>query len=316
MGDSELMRGAAASVPIRSFRELVERAGAFPPKRVAVVAANDEVALTAIAHALALHFAVPILIGDIAGVRSAGQALGLKQLLDEAEFVPADGDVAMVAAQMAGQGRVDILMKGHLRTDELLHAVLDKRNGLRTESLLSDVLLFENIPSGERKLIAMCDGGLNVAPTLAQKRQIARNTIAVMQCLGVARPKVAILSATEVVSEGIPSTLDAQALTAMGAAGDLGDAEVFGPLALDNALLESAAQLKGIQNPVAGHADCLIVHCIEAGNHLGKSAKYWGGSQCAHVIVGAKVPVLIPSRVESTEDKLNSIALGVVFASR
>jgi phosphate butyryltransferase len=102
----------------------------------------------------------------------------------------------------------------------------------------------------------------------------------------------------------------------MGEAGQFGDADIFGPLALDCALLECAAQAKGIVHPVAGHADCMVVPNIEAGNLLGKAVKYLGGSQCAHVVAGAKVPILIPSRVESVDDKVNSIALGVIFASQ
>jgi phosphate butyryltransferase len=123
------------------------------------------------------------------------------------------------------------------------------------------------------------------------------------------------MSASEVVTESMPSTLEARTLTEMGASGEFGDAEVYGPLALDNALLESAAKAKGISNPVAGHADCMIMPNIEAGNLLGKAVKYIGGSQCAHVVAGAKVPILIPSRVESADDKLNAIALGVIFAA-
>src|ERR1035438_550224 len=113
-----------------------------------------------------------------------------------------------------------------------------------------------------------------------------------------------------------PASGDATLLTEMGEAGEFGDVDVFGPLALDCALLESAARAKGIEHPVAGHADCMVVPNIEAGNLLGKSVKYLGGSQCAHVVAGAKVPILIPSRVESVDDKVNSIALGVLFAGR
>jgi phosphate butyryltransferase len=164
--------------------------------------------------------------------------------------------------------------------------------------------------------VGITDGGLNVAPNLDQKKQIVLNAIEVLHCLGFERPKIALLSATEVVSEALPSTVDARALTEMGLAGEFGEAEVFGPLALDNALLSSAAEAKGIHNPVAGHADCMVVPMIEAGNVLGKAAKYMAGSQCAHVVVGAKVPILIPSRVESADDKVNAIALGVIYASR
>ncbi len=120
------------------------------------------------------------------------------------------------------------------------------------------------------------------------------------------------MSATEAVSEGLPSTVDARTIAEMGARGEFGEADVFGPFALDNALCPEAAKAKGISNPVAGAANCLIAPSIEVGNFLGKAAKYFNRSACAHVVVGARVPILIPSRVESIEDKLNSIALGVL----
>ena len=256
-----------------------------------------------------------MLIGNERKIRAKAEALGLSGLIAAAEFVSAD-DAAAVATQMAREGHVELLLKGHLRTDELLRAVLDKEAGLRTGRLLSDVLLYEDKLAGECRLVGITDGGLNVLPNLEQKKQIVQNAIEVMRSLGLARPKIALMSATEAVSESVPSSVDARELTEMGEAGQFGDAEIFGPLALDCALLESAAQAKGIEHPVAGHADCMVVPNIEAGNLLGKSVKYLGGSQCAHVVAGAKVPILIPSRVESVDDKVNSIALGVIFAAR
>jgi phosphate butyryltransferase len=279
------------------------------------VVADDEVALTAADGALHLCIALPVLIGNERKIRAKTEALGLSALIASAEFISTD-DAAAIATQMAREGRVDILLKGHLRTDELLRAVLDKEHGLRTGRLLSDVLLYEDTLAGECRLVGMTDGGLNVLPNLEQKKQIVQNAIEVMRSLGLARPKIAVMSATEAVSESLPSSVDARDLTAMGEAGQFGDAEIFGPLALDCALLESAAQAKGIVHPVAGHADCMVVPNIEAGNLLGKAVKYLGGSQCAHVVAGAKVPILIPSRVESVDDKVNSIALGVIFASQ
>jgi phosphate butyryltransferase len=230
-----------------------------------------------------------------------------------AEIIDSNGAPAE-AVRLACEGRVDILLKGHLRTDELLHAVLDRDAGLRTGRLLSDVLLYEDKLAGGTRLIGITDGGLNVAPNLEQKQQIVENAIEVLRRLGIRRPKIALMSATESVSKSVPSTEDAATLSRM--AGIFGEADVFGPIALDCALLESAARAKGISHPVAGHADCMVVPNIEAGNLLGKAVKYIGGSQCAHVVVGAKVPILIPSRVESADDKLNSIALGVLFARR
>ncbi len=313
--------GMSSSIALRtrqiisSFVELRRRAQPLGPRRVAVVVADDEVALTAADGALHLGIAVPVLIGNERKTRTEAEALGLSGLMTGAEFVDTE-DAVGVAVRMARDGRVEVLLKGHLRTDELLRAVLDKQTGLRTGRLLSDVMLYEDKLAGEVRLVGITDGGLNVSPDLEQKKQIVQNAIEVMHCLGLERPKIAIMSATEAVSESVPSSMDARLLTEMGEAGQFADAEVFGPLALDCALLKSAAQAKGIKHLVAGHADCMVVPNIEAGNLLGKSVKYLGGSQCAHVVVGAKVPILIPSRVESVDDKVNSIALGVIFATR
>jgi phosphate butyryltransferase len=300
---------------LRDFAELRHRARPAGPKRVAVVAADDDIALTAADAALLLGIALPVLIGNECRIRKKAEALGLSGLIAQAEYIDAD-EAASTAVRMAGDGTVDLLLKGHLRTDELLRVVLDKKAGLRTGRLLSDVLLYEDRLAAEPRLVGITDGGLNVSPSLDQKKQIVQNAIELLHRLGWKCPKIAIMSATEIVSDSIPSSVDARLLTDMAEHGEFGNAEVFGPLALDCALLESAARMKGIHHPVAGRADCLVVPNLEAGNLLGKSAKYLGGSQCAHVVVGAKVPILIPSRVESVDDKVNSVALGVIFAAR
>ncbi|MFZ0705163.1 MAG: phosphate acyltransferase, partial [Candidatus Korobacteraceae bacterium] len=291
------------------------RAQRLGPCRVAVVVADDDVALTAADRALQLGIAAPVLIGNAGKIRAKADEIGLSDLVSKAELVDT-ADAATEAVRMARDGYVEVLLKGHLRTDELLHAVLNKETGLRTGRLLSDVLLYEDTLAGETRLVGVTDGGLNILPTLEQKQQIVKNAIEVMRCIGIRRPKIAIMSATEAVSASVPSTEDAQKLTEMAAAGQLGNVDLLGPIALDCALLESAACAKGITHPVAGHADCMVVPNIEAGNLLGKAVKYLGGSQCAHVVVGAKAPILIPSRVESVDDKVNSIALGVLFARR
>jgi phosphate butyryltransferase len=277
--------------------------------------ADDEVALTAADSALHLGIASLVLVGNEQRIRTHAEALGLSELVAGAEFVNTE-DAATIAVRMARDGHADVLLKGHLRTDELLRAVLNKEDGLRTGRLLSDVLLYEDKLEDGPRLVGITDGGLNVSPDLEQKKQIVQNAIEVMHCLGLERPNIAIMSATEVVSNSVPSSVDARLLTDIAESGEFGEAEVFGPLALDCALVEAAAQAKGIKHPVAGHADCMVVPNIDAGNLLGKSVKYLAGSQCAHVIVGAKVPVLIPSRAESVDDKVNSIALGVIFAAR
>ncbi|MEJ2678489.1 MAG: phosphate acyltransferase [Gemmatimonadota bacterium] len=304
---------------MRTFEELKRAAAGRGARTVAVVGAASTTALGALDAAVRAGFARAVLVGNGERARALVRAEGYEALLD-ARYVDApDHEVGDRAAALAGTGEAEILLKGTLRSDQLLRAVLDRRHGLRTERLLSDVLIYEDSLSGERRLVGVTDGGINVAPTLDQKHQIIENAIAVFHALGYARPRVALMSATEAVTDSVPSTMEARALTELAAAAArespaslLARAEVFGPLALDNALLVSAAAAKNITSDVAGRADIMVLANIEAGNILGKAVKYLAGSATAHVVVGARVPVLIPSRVESADDKLLSIALGVV----
>jgi phosphate butyryltransferase len=282
---------------------------------VAVVCAESETALRAVAAAARSGIAEPILIGAASRIRGVMERSAIHGL-EGARVVHTDTPPAAAAAgvALAREGEASVLLKGSLRTDELLRAVLDREEGLRTGRLLSDVLLYEDSVSGERRLVGVTDGGINPSPDLEALKQIVENAVAVFRALGFKRPRVALLSATEAVSPAVPSTGAARAV-AEWAAGALRHADVDGPLALDNALLPAAAAAKGIGGPVAGRADVLVTPSIEAGNVLGKAAKYLGGSATAHVVVGARVPILIPSRVESAEDKLYSIALGLLVAS-
>ncbi len=183
-----LSSAALARQEITTFAELRLRAQPLGPKRVAIVAADDEVALTAADGALHLGIAIPVLIGNQQKIRAKAEALGLFGLVAGAEFISAD-DAATVAIRMAHDGHVDLLLKGHLRTDELLRAALDKQAGLRTGRLLSDVLLYEDKLAGETRLVGISDGGLNVLPNLEQKKQIVQNAIEVMRSVGLAAPE-------------------------------------------------------------------------------------------------------------------------------
>lgn len=298
---------------LSGFGALLGRAQASGRRRVALVAAEDAAALAAVAAADELGFLEPVLIGAEERVRGLLSEHGLVALARNAEFVheATPEGAAQRAVALARDGWVEVILKGQLRTEQLLRAVLAPE-GLRTGRLLSDVLLYEDRLGRESRLVAVTDGGINVAPDLEAHAGIVANAVGLMRSLGWASPRVALLSATEAVSESVPSTVRARELTERAEAGEFGECEVFGPLALDNALLESAARAKGIASAVAGRADVMVVPNIEAGNILGKAVKYLGGSACGHVVVGAAVPVLIPSRVESREDKLNSLALGVL----
>jgi len=279
-----------------------------------VAAAESDTALAAAVLARRRLLAVPILVGDPAGLAERLLKLGEDPATWELRPARDDADAARRAVAMVRGGEASILMKGRLATRELLHAVLDRTDGLRTGQLLSDVLVADHPLARPPRLVGVTDGGINVAPTLAQKRAIIENAAALFRRLGLARPRIACLCASETVSAAMPHTQEAAALAELNVRGELTGCEVSPPLALDNALSPEAAELKGITHPVAGRADVLLAPTIETGNALGKAFTYLAHAHVAHVIVGARAPVLIPSRAERAEDKLLSIALGVLAA--
>ncbi|HTT71233.1 MAG TPA: phosphate acyltransferase, partial [Anaeromyxobacteraceae bacterium] len=193
---------------------------------------------------------------------------------------------------------------------------LDRETGLRGSGLISDVMVTDSPGVGPPRLIGVTDGGVNVSPTLADKRAILANAVRVFQRLGIERPRVAVLCAIETVSSAMPHTAEAAELAAAAARGELGSCEVFGPVALDGALSVEAARAKGILHPAAGRADILLVPAIEVGNALGKAFTWLAVKPVGHVLEGARAPVLIPSRAEGAMDKLCSVALGVLASGR
>jgi phosphate butyryltransferase len=302
--------------PIPSLDALLEAARTLGPLRLAVAAAESETALQAAALARRRGIAEVILVGPPAALVARLRDMGEDPDRYTLEPASDDVDAARRAVALVRGGEAHVLLKGKLSTGDLLRAVLDRSAGLRGEGLLSDVLVADHPLSPTPRLIGLTDGGVNVAPTLEQKKAILANAVRLFRSLGTPRPKVACLCAVENVSETMPHTVEARALAEAAARGELGDCEVAGPLALDNALSPEAARAKGIEHPVAGHADVLLVPTLEAGNLLGKAFTWIARRPVGHVIVGARAPVLIPSRVESAEDKLASIALGVVSAAR
>jgi phosphate butyryltransferase len=293
------------------MKELVERARARGPVRLAVPAAESETALGATVEAVRQGLVRPLLVGDRAGLLARLAALGA----DPHGFVlvhePDDAKAVLLAVHFARIGEAQMILKGRCTTGQLLRAVLDRDAGLRRGSLLSDVMVSEH-PLGETRLVGLSDGGVNVAPGLAQKRAIAENAVRVFRRLGFARPRVAALCAIETVEPGMPHTGEARELQRMAERGEIEGCDLLGPVALDGALSLEAARAKGIDHPVAGRADILLAPNIEAGNMLGKSFTWLARRPVGHVIEGAAAPVLIPSRAEHALDKLCSIALGVL----
>ena len=208
-----------------------------------------------------------------------------------------------------------MILKGHLPSSTLLHAALDRERGLRKGRLLSDVRLQDH-PFKESGFLAVTDGGVNPEPGLKEKRGILENALWVYRCLGVERPKVAVVCATEKVSVRMRHTVEAEKLKEMWQRGEFEGCVVEGPLSLDLALIRESVRIKGVESEVAGEADILLMPTIETGNCVGKALVYFLGAVPGQVVMGGKVPLLIPSRSDSPEVKLNSIALASLLMRR
>lgn len=298
----------------RNLEDVIAAAKNLPNRqRLAVAAAQDQDVLEAVRDAVEWGVVSAILVGDEAKIQEIAQAiqldLGQCQVIAEANpIVAARKAVALVAA-----GEADLVMKGKVSTADILRAVLDKEQGLRTGKLLSHVTALDI--EGYDRLLFMTDGAMNIAPDLGQKVQIVQNAVDVARALGFVTPKVAALAAVELVNPDMPAAVEAALLAKMADRGQIRGAIVDGPLALDNAISQHSAQVKGIVSPVAGQADILMVPDIEAGNVLYKSLVYFAKARVAGVIAGAKAPVVLTSRSDSHQAKLDSIAFSAVFAA-
>ena len=295
---------------IRTFAELLEEAKRRGRRKLAVVF-PEEVSLHAAILAQQAGIAAPVLVGPPDSIAALLQQAGVSA--GDYEVVPADDPehACRIAVQLAHDDRVDVLLKGGVQTAQLLHAVLDKDTGIRASNVMSECTIYEDTRM-RHSLLAVVDGGILIAPTLDEKVESIKNTVGVYHRLGYENPKVAVLAAVETITEKMPCTEDAAIIARMCERGQIKGCVVDGPLALDNAISPRAASTKGIGGEVAGVADILIVPDIEAGNLLGKSMTYFAGFTSAHVTIGARKPVLVPSRADDGQTKLMSVALGIV----
>ena len=295
---------------IRSLEALCERAATKPMRVVAVAGPEGEPTLRSVEAAFAAGLARALLVGDGESTERRARSLGIDPACYEIIDVGDDIGGARIAVRLVRAGAADILMKGTLKTSDLMSAVLDRSAGLRSGRLLSDVFLFPHGAGSRRRLVGITDGGVTPFPTLEQKAQIVANAVSLFHAIGVRRPKVALLSAVESPSPAFPASQDALSLQEMGARGVFEDCEVGGPMAMDLALSSEAAKLKGYDAPVAGKADVLVLPTLEAANIAAKAIEYTVPVEPAHVVVGGAAPILIPSRAESAQARLNGIALG------
>ncbi|MRD23165.1 phosphate butyryltransferase [Bacillus thuringiensis] len=294
---------------------LIDQAAGQPKKTVAVAVAEDHEVIEAVAKAIKLQLAQFRLYGNQEKIMGMLQEHGL-QTSEHVEVIAAmsSAEAAELSVKAVRNGEADVLMKGNIQTANILKAVLNKEWGLRKGSVLSHVAAFE-VPNYDR-LIFVTDAAMNIAPDVTQKAAIIQNTVEVARAIGIDLPKVAPIAAVEVVNPAMQATIDAAMLTQMNRRGQIKDCIVDGPLALDNAVSQIAAEHKGIVSDVAGKADILLVPTIEAGNVLYKSLVYFADAKVGAMIAGAKAPIVLTSRADSAETKVYSLALAVATASK
>ncbi|MCK5078823.1 MAG: bifunctional enoyl-CoA hydratase/phosphate acetyltransferase [Bacteroidales bacterium] len=297
---------------LRNLSELREIVKKSPKKKLVVAAAHDEHSLEAVANAAKMKIVDPILVGDKEKMMRIADKLEIDlsrmEIIDETNV----GESVAKSVKLVHFGDADILMKGNVGTATLLRAILNKEWGLRRNEILSHIAIFE-VPAYHHKLIALTDVAMNIAPQLSAKVNILRNSIEFLHKLGIEEPKIAVLGAVELVNEMMPATLDAALLSKMADRGQIPNCLIDGPLAFDNAISAEAAEHKGIKSNVAGVADLLLLPDIEAGNVLYKSFIFFANAKVAANILGASAPIVLTSRSDSEDSKLDSICLAAVI---
>ena len=288
---------------------LLDKAQEKKGVKVAVVNAGKPLPMLSVQDAVAENLIEPIFIGDKKEILKCAEDLKWDisnfEIIDE----PIENNTAKIAAQLASKGKVKIIVKGHIHTDVLMKEVLKREYNLLGKTRLSHI--WHMTVEKDDKPLIITDGALNVLPNVKTKMHILKNAINFSNRIGISRPKVSVLSATEEVLESVPSSLDAAEITKLAKDENL-EADVFGPLAFDNSISKKSAGIKGIKNSVAGEADILLVPSVETGNGLVKMMIYFMGACAAGVVVGGKVPVVITSRSDEAQARLASIAAAVV----
>jgi len=294
------------------YQTLIESAQKIAPPCCAVAHPCDAGSLSAALEAARLGLFRPVLVGPQARIERVAREQGLDISGIERVDTPHSHASADLAVEYVQSAEASLLMKGSLHTDELMHSVIKHKGGLRTERRISHVFIMD-VPNYE-ELLFITDAAVNIFPDLETKADIVQNAIDLHLGLGLGTPRVAILSAVEQVSGKIPSTIEAAALCKMAQRGQITGGELDGPLALDNAISLEAARIKGINSPVAGRAQILVVPDLEAGNMLAKNLTFLGGAAAAGVVLGARVPIVLTSRADSGSTKLASCAVASLYA--
>lgn len=292
----------------KSFDDLIKKVQNLDSKKkVAVVSAQDEHTLEAVFKAKKDNILEPILIGNKKKIIEILSRLHESVLEESIINVESDSEAAEKAVELINENKADFIMKGKIQTADLLRAVVNKENGLRTGKVMSHIVIHE-IPT-YHKLLAVTDGGMMMYPSLDEKKQIIENAVSTFLALGYENPKVAVLAAVETVNPKMQESVDADLLKKMNIKGEIKNCIVEGPISYDLTMSKESASIKGFVSPVTGEADIIVVPNITVGNILGKSLVYSAGAKMAGFIVGAKVPIVLTSRGSTSEEKYLSLAL-------
>ncbi len=277
--------------------------------KVAIVNAGKPLPMLSVQDAVNENLIDPIFIGHEVEIQKCAE--DIKWDISKYEIIhePVENNTAKIASKLASDNKVQIIVKGHIHTDVLMKEVLKREYNLLGKTRLSHI--WHMTIDKEDKPLIITDGALNVLPNVKTKMHILKNVINFSNRIGISRPKVSVLSATEEVLESVPSSIEAAEITKLAKNENL-NADVFGPLAFDNSISKKSANIKGIKNIVAGDADVLLVPNVEAGNALVKMLIYFCGACAAGVVIGGKVPVVITSRSDEAQARLASIAAAVV----
>ena len=294
------------------YDRLIAAARGAPAIPTAVAHPCDETSLKGALDAATAGMIVPVLVGHERKIRDVADKLGADIKSYEIVDVPHSHAAAAKAVELVRSGRVELIMKGSLHTDELLGEVTRRETGLRTERRISHVFIMD-VPTYAKPLF-ITDAAVNIFPDLEAKRDIVQNAVDLHVGLGLGPPKVAILSAVETVTPKIPSTIEAAALCKMADRGQIVGAELDGPLAFDNAISPEAARIKGIRSNVAGQAQILVVPDLEAGNMLAKNLTFLSNADAAGIVLGARVPIILTSRADDVRTRMASCAVAALYA--
>jgi phosphate butyryltransferase len=298
---------------ITKFEQVFDRIKSHPKKQVAVAVAHDPTVIDAVIRADELDITDYILVGDEKKIIELSKDAGFEVKKNKIYNEPNNIKAVNMAVELVKSNKADILMKGFVNTDDFLRGVLNRENGLRTGKIMSHVYVLES--SALKRMLFITDGSVNILPDLETKCSIILNSVYLANIFEIEDPKVAITTAIELANPKMPSTIDAAVLAKMSQRGQFSGKIIDGPLALDNAISPWAAEHKGIGGPVAGQADIIVVPSIEAGNILCKAHVYLTGGNLAGVVMGASAPIVLTSRADTSQSKLNSIATAVLMAN-